>query len=671
MDAKNKLFMLLQQIGMTDDQYVIHFEHAELNRVNIHRKSRVWQFNLTLTKPLPANVYTIFSQRVNEAFAAIATVKLHITSANPEMDERLLTDYWPFIIEEMSDMSPPIRERLTGQKPVMTGGKMTLYCTNDMELQTMKSKYVNLISDVYTSFGFSRPVVDFKLTEEDNGEEIARAAFFAQREAEEEALGQKALADMKQRETSKKENGGTVSGPFRLGTPIKQDEPIMEIQHIQDEERRVTIEGYVFDTEVRELRSGRSLLTLKVTDYTDSILVKMFSRDNEDAEMMKTLKKGAWVRARGGIQNDTFVRDLIMMAQDIMEVAPVIRKDKAPDDRKRIELHAHTTMSQMDAVVSASALVGQAAKWGHPAIAITDHANVQSFPEAYNAGKKNGVKVIFGLEANLVDDGVPIVYDEQHRKLEDDTYVVFDVETTGLSAVYDTIIELAAVRLKNGEIVETFERFANPHHPLSSTTTELTGITDDMVKDAPEVADVVKDFSEFIGDSILVAHNAKFDMGFFYEASKKAGLPAVAYPVIDTLELARFIHPEMRNHRLNTLAKKYNIELTQHHRAIYDTEATAHLFLKLMKEAEEKGIIYLDDFNRHIGEGDAYKRSRPSHCTLLATDDEGLKNLFKLVSYSHMNYFYRVPRIPRSYLSSIGKGYLSVPVVTKGKYLKD
>ena len=193
----------------------------------------------------------------------------------------------------------------------------------------------------------------------------------------------------------------------------------------------------------------------------------MFSRDNEDAELMKTLKKGAWVRARGGIQNDTFVRDLIMMAQDIMEVAPIIRNDKAPEDRKRIELHAHTTMSQMDAVVSASALVEQAAKWGHPAIAITDHANVQSFPEAYAAGKKNGVKVIFGMEANLVDDGVPIVYDEQHRKLEDDTYVVFDVETTGLSAVYDTIIELAAVKIKNGEIIDTFERFANPHHPLS------------------------------------------------------------------------------------------------------------------------------------------------------------------------------------------------------------
>ncbi|CAM3075018.1 PolC-type DNA polymerase III [Filibacter tadaridae] len=666
MDATNKLHLLLQQIGMTDDQFVIHFEQAELDRVNIHRKSRIWQFNLTVKEPLPVAVYTVFSQRLHEAFKAIATVRLQITSTAEEVDGQLMIDYWSFVMQEMSEMSPPIRQRLMGQTPVMTGGRMTLLCTNDIELQTMKAKYGELIADVYTTFGFARPSVEFKKTEEDNSAEEDRVAFLTQRKAEEDQLGKKALEDMKQRETNKKENGN-ISGPFRLGTPIKQDESILEIHHIQDEERRVTIEGYVFDTDIRELRSGRSLLTIKVTDYTDSILVKMFSRDNEDAEMMKTLKKGAWIRARGGIQNDTFVRDLIMMAQDIMEITPIIRKDTAPEDRKRVELHAHTAMSQMDGVVSAASLVEQAAKWGHPAFAITDHANVQSFPEAFAAGKKHGIKVLFGLEANLVDDGVPIVYDEDHRKLDESTYVVFDVETTGLSAVYDTIIELAAVRLKDGEIVERFERFANPHHPLSSTTTQLTGITDDMVKDAPDVSQVVEDFREFIGDSILIAHNAKFDMGFLYESSKKAGLPAVAYPTIDTLELARFLYPEMGNHRLNTLTKKFGIELTQHHRAIYDTEATAYLFLRLMKEAEGKEIIYLDDFNRHIGEGDAYKRSRPLHCTLLVTSDEGLKNLFKLVSYSHMNYFYRVPRIPRSLLVKHRKGILVGSGCDKGE----
>lgn len=668
MDAKVNLLTLLQQIGLTDDQTVAYFEQGTLERVDIHRKSRIWQFNVELEKTLPVAVYQLFQQRMREAFTSIATVRLQIKVRTTEGNPELIVGYWPHVIEEMRDMSPPIRERLISQQPVLVGEKMTLTCANDFEQQTMKNKYGPLIAGVYETFGFPSMAVEFTIKEgtEDNEAEIL--AFMAQKKAEEEEYAKNALANLQKMEAMKKENGDIGNRPFVLGVPIKPDEPIVDIQTIQDEERRITIEGYVFDTEVRELRSGRSLLTMKVTDYTDSILVKMFSRDNEDAELMKTLKKGAWVRARGSIQNDTFVRDLIMMAQDIMEITPIIRKDNAPEDRKRIELHAHTMMSQMDAVTSASALVAQAAKWGHPAIAITDHANVQSFPEAYAAGKKNGIKVLFGLEANLVDDGVPIVYDEQHRQLEDDTFVVFDVETTGLSAVYDTIIELAAVKVVNGEIKERFERFANPHHPLSSTTTELTGITDDMVKDAPEVSEVIKDFKEFIGDAILVAHNASFDMGFFYEASKKAGLHDKSYPVIDTLELARFLYPEMRNHRLNTLAKKFDIELTQHHRAIYDTEATAYLFIRLMKDAAtEKGIEYLDDFNKNIGEGDAYKRSRPSHCTLLATDDEGLKNLFKLVSISHMEYFYRVPRIPRSLLMKYRKGLLVGSGCDKGE----
>ncbi|MEG0381421.1 MAG: PHP domain-containing protein, partial [Kurthia sp.] len=209
-----------------------------------------------------------------------------------------------------------------------------------------------------------------------------------------------------------------------------------EIHQIQDEERRVIIEGFVFDAEVKELRSGRSLMTLKVSDYTDSILVKMFSRDKEDAALMQMAKKGMWVKVRGSVQNDTFVRDLIIMAQDIIEIRPMIRQDKAPENEKRVELHMHTQMSAMDAVTSTGDLVAAAAKWGHQAVAITDHGVAQSFPDAHNAGKKHGIKVIYGVEINLVDDGVPIAYDEQHTKLEDATFIVFDVETTGLSAAY-------------------------------------------------------------------------------------------------------------------------------------------------------------------------------------------------------------------------------------------
>ena len=324
-------------------------------------------------------------------------------------------------------------------------------------------------------------------------------------------------------------------------------------------------------------------------------------------------------------------------------------------------------MSQMDAVSSVSALVGQAKKWGHKAIAITDHAVAQSFPEAFSAGKQNDIKILYGVEANLVDDGVPIAYNSAHRKLADDTYVVFDVETTGLSAVYDTIIELAAVKIKNGEIIDQFESFANPHKPLTATIINLTSITDDMLQDAPEVEAVLKRFHRWTEDAILVAHNASFDMGFLNVGYKKVGLEKAANPVIDTLELGRLLYPELKNHRLNTLAKKLDVELTQHHRAIYDAEATGYIFLKMLRDAAEKEIEYHDQLNDHMGQGNAYQRSRPYHCTLLAQTDVGLKNLFKLISLAHLQYFYRVPRIPRSQIEKYREGILIGSACDKGE----
>ncbi|MCR8998373.1 exonuclease domain-containing protein, partial [Brevibacillus laterosporus] len=211
----------------------------------------------------------------------------------------------------------------------------------------------------------------------------------------------------------------------------------------------------------------------------------------------------------------------VMIANDVNEIKAKTREDTAPEGEKRVELHLHSPMSQMDAVTGIGKLVEQAKKWGHEAIALTDHAVVQSFPDAYSAAKKHGIKMIYGMEANIVDDGVPIAYNPAHRLLEEDTYVVFDVETTGLSAVYDTIIELAAVKIRGGETIDKLEAFANPHHPLSAPTIELTGITDDMVRDAPDVVDVVRDFKEWIGDDVLVAHNASFDMGFLNVAYKR------------------------------------------------------------------------------------------------------------------------------------------------------
>ena len=368
-----------------------------------------------------------------------------------------------------------------------------------------------------------------------------------------------------------------MAGPVQLGRNIPAEEAILPMINIIEEERRVTIEGYVFDVEVRELRTKRKILTVKITDYTSSFIVKKFSNGEKDEQIFDNITKGMWLKVRGSIQEDTFQRDLVMFAQDLVEVKHPPRKDYAPDDEKRVELHLHSNMSTMDATNSIGDLVAQAAKWGHKAIAITDHGGAQGFPDAHSAGKKHGVKILYGVEANVVDDGVPVAYNPAHISLTDATYVVFDVETTGLSAVYNTIIELAAVKMHKGNVIETFDEFIDPGHPLSKTTVELTGITDEMVRGSLPEREVMERFTEFAKDSILVAHNASFDMGFINTTYKRLNLPEAVNPVIDTLELARYLYPQFKRFGLGVLSKKFGVGLEQHHRAIYDSEATLSL----------------------------------------------------------------------------------------------
>ncbi len=657
---ERQLFLtLLQQLKLTEDVYMSFFEKGELTRVTVHKKNRIWNFSIKLTNILPFPLYQLFTTRMAEEFSEIAQTTVTIEVENPEVTEQLVTDYWLTAVNLIDQMSPPLRNRLISQIPVWTGNKLVVESAMEVEQLTLKSKYADKIAQSFCSLGFPQIGVEIKLAEMTDETRIAQEEYIERRQLEEAELARQAIEDFQKRETEKNDKPSVVDSnqPFQLGSQIKESE-IVEIRSIQDEERSVVIEGFVFAVDVKVLKSGRSLLEVKMTDYTDSILVKMFSRNDDDAQMMSQLKKGMWIKVRGSVQNDTFVRDLVIMAQGMHEIHKQTRRDTAPDGEKRVELHLHTPMSTMDAVTPIDQLVGQAAKWGHSAIAITDHAVAQGFPDAHAAGKKHGIKIIYGIEANLVDDGSPIAYAEQHIHLDSATYVVFDVETTGLSTAYDTIIELAAVKIQDGKVIDKFERFANPHKPLSAKIIELTHITDDMLVDAPEVDQVIAEFRDFIGDAIVVAHNASFDMGFLYTAYKKAGIVGVTHPVIDTLELSRMLNPTLKSHRLNTLSKKYGIELTQHHRAIYDTEATGELMLHLLKEAKEKGIEYHDDFNKYIGGDAGYKTGRPYHCTILAVDNDGLKNMFKLISIAHTQTYHRVPRIRRSDLIKLRQGLI-------------
>ncbi|MBM6613905.1 PolC-type DNA polymerase III [Desemzia sp. RIT804] len=669
LDQENLFHQLLEQIGLHHKvEYRPYFANGRIQKVTVHKASKIWQFDFQFEDILPFEVYQNLLESMHMAFTSIATIEITIHTMAPKLTTEKLENYWSTAVK-MSKISSPICDQpFRDQFPIMQERKIHFLVENDIVKGHLKNMYLPPVEEAYQQMGFPNfkiePIVDQKVYEQKLNE------FKAKKEEADDLLAKRASENIQKAEKERQANKDVqpISGPIVLGRKIADSEEVKQMSEIVEEERRVTIEGYVFDAEIRELRSGRQLLTIKMTDYTSSFSIKKFSNTPEDEAAFAAIKKGMWFKARGGIQEDTYMRDLVMNAQDLAQVSHESRKDNAPEGDKRVELHLHSNMSTMDATNNVADYVEQAAKWGHKAIALTDHSGAQGFPDAFSAGQKHGVKILYGIEANVVDDGVDIAYNPADVDLAEATYVVFDVETTGLSAVYDKIIELSAVKMYKGNITETFEHFIDPGHRLSQTTINLTGITDDMVRGSKTEEEVLKLFSEFAAGSILVAHNASFDMGFLNTGYTRHNFSEADNPVIDTLELSRFLHPQFKSHRLNTLAKKYGVALEQHHRAIYDSETTAHLCWMFLKEAEEEhGITNHNQLNSKIGEGDAYKRARPFHATILATTQEGLKNLFKLVSLSNVQYFFRTPRIPRSELSKYREGLIVGSACSNGE----
>ncbi|OFQ81758.1 PolC-type DNA polymerase III [Enterococcus sp. HMSC065H12] len=673
MSEKGDLFeKLLEQIQLEEAEKNHPLLTAgEMDSVVVHRKSRLWEFTLHFSKILPIMLYRSLTQHLTIAFKDIAQVKLNILADDQTFDEQLLQDYWAQALENQQCDTPLAQQVLKTQVPVIKDRKVILPIDSTGAISYLKQQYLPLVEELFVSYGFPK----FRIEPEVDEQQAERVLkLFEERKQEQAEAFMKQAAESlvvhEQKKKERKEQSPALEGPIhiQLGRNIPADEPTTPMISIVEEERRVTLEGYVFDKEVRELRSKRKILTLKITDYTSSFIVKKFSNGEKDEQVFDAISVGSWLKVRGSIQEDTFVRDLVMNAQDIIEVKHTPRKDYAPEGEKRVELHVHSNMSTMDATNSISDLVAQAGKWGHRAIAITDHGGAQAFPEAHSAGKKAGVKILYGVEANVVDDGVPIAYNDAHEALSEATYVVFDVETTGLSAVYDTIIELAAVKMYKGNVIESFDEFIDPGHPLSRTTVDLTGITDGMVRGSKSEEEVLRMFLEFSKDTILVAHNAAFDMGFLNTSYARYGIPEAANPVIDTLELARYLYPQFKRFGLGVLSKKFGVSLEQHHRAIYDAEATGHLAWIFVKEAmDNHNMLYHDQLNEHIGEGDSYKRARPFHVTILAKNQAGLKDLFKLISMSNVEYFERVPRIPRSQLKKMRENLLIGSACDKGE----
>ncbi|RGE02307.1 PolC-type DNA polymerase III [Clostridiaceae bacterium AF02-42] len=469
---------------------------------------------------------------------------------------------------------------------------------------------------------------------------------------------------------------GGFSGGFRKGSdgriPYRKSEnpdvlfgrdfegDAVNIHDIDGEIGEVVIRGKVIRAEKRELRSGNKLMIFDLTDFTDSITVKMFLREGQEEDATAAIKEGNFIKIKGITTIDKFDGELtigsivgIKKSEDFTSK----RVDNAPV--KRVELHCHTKMSDMDGVSEVKDLVKRAKKWGMPALAITDHGCVQAFPDANHAlDKGDTFKVLYGVEGYLVDDMKEMVVNSRNQSLDGD-YVVFDIETTGFSPTKNKIIEIGAVKVRNGEIIDRMDEFVNPEVPIPFDIERLTGISDAMVMGADTVDKVLPRFLEFVGDAALVAHNASFDVSFISHNAGLLGLPFDP-TVLDTVTLARALLPNLNRFKLDTVAKALGVSLENHHRAVDDAEATAGIFLKfvemLKKQHDMTNLDQLEEFS-HVSD-ETIMKMPTYHVIILAKNDLGRVNLYRLVSWSHLKYFSRRPRIPKSVLNQYREGLI-------------
>lgn len=650
------------------------FLSADIIEVKVHSLSRRWDFHFSFEQILPIELYRELEMLLVSTFKnADIKASFEIKVANPEFDQELLQAYYHEAFEHTLCGSASFKATFSklqvaydGQKVIITGPE---YADNEH----FKKNHIPKLAQQMAMFGFGdlafEVVSDQAMTEdlkssfESNREAILEQAVQENLEAQKalEAAGPppeepKVAPDFDYKERAAKRQAGFEKAEI---TPMID---------IQTEENRIVFEGMVFDVEKKTTRTGRHIINFKMTDYTSSFAMQKWAKDDDDLKKYDMIAKGAWLRVQGNIENNPFTKSLTMSVQQVKEISHMPRKDLMPNDQKRVEFHAHTNMSTMDALPTVEELIDKAVEWGHPAIAITDHANVQSFPHGYHRARKLGIKAIFGMEANIVEDSVPITYNEVSVPLKEATYVVFDVETTGLSAVNNDLIQIAASKMHKGNIIEQFDEFIDPGHPLSAFTTELTGITDQHVQGSKPLKQVLEEFQAFCQDTVLVAHNATFDVGFMNANYERNGLPLITQPIIDTLEFARNLYPEYKRHGLGPLTKRFQVALEHHHMANYDAEATGRLlFIFINDVLDRHGITDMADLNTKLVAEDSYKKARVKHATIYVQNQTGLKNIFKLVSLSNVKYFEGVARIPRTVLNAHREGLLLGSACSEGE----
>lgn len=645
---------------MLESPYNEWLANCILKKIVVYRKSRRWDIFIKSDLHIDSSKILKLESILREKIRGIDEINISIEYlGGPEWFFKNLDKLWIDFERELRRDLPSCSRWFNYCRPILDGNALKIFINNPIILELFKLKSVDKYIEkwAYRTSGNRYKVEmllddsDIKVKQEKHYQRIMQeeAAFIKTAVSAPQAVSENITNNISRGDNEPVESN--TEGSI-LGKPFSGQ--AVSIDSLNESSGLVIIKGVIFDIESRETRSGKVIYSFDITDYTNSITAKTFCTKDKADKLSESLNKGDWVMVRGECQYDKYQRELVIFIKDLIKIPPQEREDK--HDVTRVELHLHTQMSAMDAVSPVKSLVARAAKWGHPAIAITDHGVLQAFPDAYAAGKKYGIKIIYGVEAYLINDCKPLIINGNNEGFSQ-PFIVLDIETTGLNSSKDRITEIGAVKIVNKEIVDSFHTFVNPGIPIPAKITELTGITNDMVKDAPSVEDALTNFRHFCGNSALVAHNAPFDIGFIREAARSIDWEIIN-PIVDTLTLSRELLKDLKRHKLDIIAKHLGVSLENHHRASDDAKATAEIFIKLIDMLEDRGVKSLSDINTAFSHTSNLNSLENNHAVILVKNKTGLRNLYIMVSKAHLEYFYRRPRIPKSILMQYREGLI-------------
>ena len=659
----DKIKILLDKINIDEKSYQ-YFSSAVLTKIKINSKKNSWVVYIDIDNLLPIDLYEEVESKKNLLDKNASSIDIVYNVKNKNLE--LYKNYYSAILNSLKKelKAPELYEDCMN----IQDGKLILIVSNSQE-QMKLEKVFPKIKKFYKRLSYDDNIEIIINHHNDVQEaiqhELENIEVEVSNKKEKDKEKEAVVKEKKQYRRAPKDENSIFGGHAIKEKPIK-------IKTIIGEDGDVAVEAKIFGLDFFEsAKTDFKIITLKITDFSDSMYCKVFVRDDEEYNTLKKeLKEGNWYLIKGYTKNDPYSKEIVLNARDIVKIDK--EEDEVKDTAivKRVELHAHSKMSQMDGVADETDLVKTAMKFGMKAVAITDHNGVQGFPHVFNMVTSHNKKLkdgeepfkaIYGAELTMIDDSVNIVLRPTNKVMLDETYVVFDFETTGFNAGgEDSIIEIGAVKIKDGMIIDRYDELINPGRALPSKITELTNITDEMLDGKDNEENAVKRFIEWFGDLPMVAHNAKFDVSFLEMAYKKYNLGEFKNPVIDTLELSRTLDTAYARHSLSALVKRYEVpwDESAHHRGDYDAEGTALVLHKMLKKLSNRNIEKMNELDKLVSKEDIHKYGRAHHINLLVKNKAGLKNLFKLVSLANTTYLYKTPRILRSVVEEHREGLL-------------